>query len=223
MRPSTGSSCAVNETRPEYHLHDDFSLTPAYVLGYAFHALGQVDGNTPSHGRRGAVALLTELLGDNDRAGTGREPGGGRTAPHRDGVALPDPAFTTDWCHIRGAPSRRAQDSRRSSALGTARARGRSSGRFATGIAEPAGPPGPGGTGAVPGARFARISSRPVAHWTRTCTPLPPFTPVAYGGASPPRRRPPWRTRALDPDLHCTRADAAGLLAAIRVRLEGLS
>ena len=49
--------------RPEYHLHDDYSLTPAYVLGYAFHALQRVDGDSRAHGRRGVVSLLTELHG----------------------------------------------------------------------------------------------------------------------------------------------------------------
>lgn len=50
------------EHRPEYHFYDDLSLTPAYVMGYAFHALERVDAATPVHGRRGAVGLLTELL-----------------------------------------------------------------------------------------------------------------------------------------------------------------
>lgn len=50
------------EQRPEYHLYDDFSLTPAYAMGYAFHALERVDAGTPVHGPRGAVALLTELF-----------------------------------------------------------------------------------------------------------------------------------------------------------------
>jgi hypothetical protein len=48
--------------RPEHHLHDDLSLSPAYVLGYAFHALGRIDETTPAHGRLGVVALVTELL-----------------------------------------------------------------------------------------------------------------------------------------------------------------
>lgn len=52
----------LSEPRPEFHLHDDFSLTPSYALGYAFHALGRIDEKTSAHGRRGAIALLTELL-----------------------------------------------------------------------------------------------------------------------------------------------------------------
>jgi hypothetical protein len=51
----------VADLRP-FHLHDDLSLTPAYVLGYAFHALGRVNGKTPVRGRRGARALLNELF-----------------------------------------------------------------------------------------------------------------------------------------------------------------
>jgi hypothetical protein len=51
----------VAELRP-YHLHDDLSLSPAYVPRYAFHALGKVNGTTAADGRRGARALLTELI-----------------------------------------------------------------------------------------------------------------------------------------------------------------
>jgi hypothetical protein len=50
------------DSLPEFHLYEDLSLTPAYVMGYAFHALGRIDRNARVHGRRGALVLLNELL-----------------------------------------------------------------------------------------------------------------------------------------------------------------
>jgi hypothetical protein len=52
----------VADSLPEYHLYEDLSLTPAYAMGYAFHALGRINAKTSVHGRRGALALLNELF-----------------------------------------------------------------------------------------------------------------------------------------------------------------
>lgn len=50
------------DSRPVFHFYDDFSLTPAYAMGYAFHALGRIDPRTHIRGPRGALALLNEFL-----------------------------------------------------------------------------------------------------------------------------------------------------------------
>ena len=46
----------------EFHFYEDFSITPAYALGYAFHALGRIDSATSTRGRQGVLALLNELF-----------------------------------------------------------------------------------------------------------------------------------------------------------------
>lgn len=50
------------DPRHEFHLYENLSLSPAYVMGYAFNALERIDARTSVHGRGGALALLTELF-----------------------------------------------------------------------------------------------------------------------------------------------------------------
>lgn len=52
----------MSDSPPEFHLYEDLCLTPAYVLGYAFHALGRLDRNARIHGRRGAQARHSRVV-----------------------------------------------------------------------------------------------------------------------------------------------------------------
>lgn len=52
----------MTDSRPVFHFYDDLSLTPAYVMGYAFHALGRIDPRTHIRGPRGVLVLLNEFF-----------------------------------------------------------------------------------------------------------------------------------------------------------------
>ena len=113
------------EPRPEFHLHDDFSLTPAYVLGYAFNALGRIEATTPVRGSRGAIALLTELLAtmaalELDTGLTAAEPL--RTEQE---VLIRNAEFGPDWPGFRRTDPCGARCRRRGGACGTSYAGGR--------------------------------------------------------------------------------------------------
>lgn len=45
-----------------FHEYADLALSPAYVLGYAYHGLGALHAESRVHGRLGALALLNEML-----------------------------------------------------------------------------------------------------------------------------------------------------------------
>lgn len=226
MRPSTGSSCAVNETRPEYHFHDDFSLTPAYVLGYAFHALGKVGQNTPAHGRRGAVAQLTELLAT--MTGLGLEASLAAAEPLR---IEKESLARSPHSHRIGATSA----ARVLAGLATVEEAVRSELRTRGSDLQPLSPASRSLLVLLGQAALARCPESLRADLTEACRavdahlytaavfhcyrvweqlpgPTMPASDAAESLVADPR---------LNPGLHCTRADAAGLLAAIRVRLEG--
>lgn len=228
MSLSTGSSCAVNESRPEFHLHDDFSLTPAYVLGYAFHALGRVDEDTPSQGRRGAVALLTELLATI--SGLGLDASLAMAEPLRT-----EKAFLSQSPHSQRIGA--ASAARVLAGLSTVEEAVRSELHARSADFPP--PPRPSSRSLLAQVGEAALARCPEAlrvdlleacraldahlytaaafHCYRVWEQLPPSTlPIGEAAESivaDPR---------LDPNLHCTGADAAGLLAAIRIRLEAL-
>jgi hypothetical protein len=52
----------MTDSRPEFHLYEDLSLTPAYAMGHAFHALGRIDSKTCIRGPRGVLVMLNELF-----------------------------------------------------------------------------------------------------------------------------------------------------------------
>lgn len=214
------------ESRPQFHFHDDFSLTPAYVLGYAFHALGRIDRNTPAHGRRGAVALLTELLATmaglrldaglaaaeplrTEKESLARSPHShriGATSAARviAGLAPVEEAVRSEL-HTRGADVR-PHSPRASRSLGLLlgqQALARCPEALRADLSEAC------------RALDAHLYTAAVFHCYRVWAQLPrstmPMEDAAESIVADPR---------LDPGLHCTRADAAGLLAAIRVRLE---
>ena len=226
MRLSTSGSCSVTEPRPEFHLHDDFSLTPAYVLGYAFHALGRVDENTAAHGRRGAVALLDELFATMTGLGLdaslmAAEPlriekeSLSRGQAQRIGAAsaaLVRVSLTSVEKAVRAELQARGGDLRQVS-----QPRSRSL-MVLLGEAALARCPGALRADLTQGCRAldAQLFTAAVFHYYRVWEQLPESTMPA-GDAR--------ESIVADPrmhvDLHCRRADAAGLLAAIRARLEG--
>ena len=54
----------MEEPPPPRHFrnYSSYTLSPAYVLGHAFHALARVKSGSVVHGKRGALALLDELF-----------------------------------------------------------------------------------------------------------------------------------------------------------------
>lgn len=223
MRLNTIGSCAVPEARPEYHLHDDFSLTPAYVLGYAFHALGRVDGNTPSHGRRGVTALFTELLATMadlglDASLAAAEPlrsekdslsrsdsqriGAASAARVIAGLAAVEAAVRSELQRRGAEPQSVAPASRSLLVILGQAAVARCPEALHADLTR------------ASRALDAHLYTAAVFHCYRVWEQLPGSTaPVgnAESLVADPR---------LDPHLHCSRADAEGLLRAIRVRLE---
>jgi len=227
MRPSTSDNCLVPEPRPEFHLHDDFSLTPAYVLGYAFHALGRVDENTRAHGRRGAVALLTELFAT--MAGLGLDASLAAAEPLR--IEKESLSGNPHSPRIGAASAARVL-----AGLPTVEAAVRSELQARGADPQPVSQPGSRSLRVFLGqaalarcpealrvdlteacrALDAHLYTAAVFHCYRVWEQLPAST-MPTGDAAKSIVEDP----RLDSDLHCTRADAAGLLAAIRARLEG--
>ena len=217
----------MNEIRPEFHLHDDFSLTPAYVLGYAFHALGRVDGNTPAHGRRGTVALLAELFAtmaglDLHVSLSAAEPlriekeslsgspnsqriGGASAARIVAGLTAVEAAVRAEL-QARGADLPQVSQPPSRSLL------------TLLGEAAMARCPDALRADLTQGCRAldARLFTAAVFHlhrvWELLPEPTVPADDAEESIVADPR---------LHTDLHCSRADAAGLLAAIRTRLRG--
>lgn len=216
----------VADTRPEYHLHDDYSLTPAYVLGYAFHALQRIDEATPRHGRRGVVALLTELLGTITTLNLSMS------------LAAAEPLRAE-----RDALSRITQSPRIGpvsaaliiGALAVVEDAVRSELRARGSDIELAPPPGSRTLRVLLGdAALARCPDGLRVDLTEACRALDAhlYTASVFhsfrvwdrlaGPASPARDDPACIVGdpRADRGVHCSRADAAGLLGAIRMRLE---
>lgn len=228
MPPSISDSCAVGDSRAEYHLHDDYSLTPAYVLGYAFHALQRIDAGTPVHGRRGVVALLGEVLATMGDLGL--------TAS----LAAAEPLRIERDALARNAHSPQTGMSpatRVISALAVVedavRAELHARGSDITLVPQP-------GTRTLRvllgDAALARCPDGLRVDLTEACRALDAHLYTAsvfhscrvwdqLAGAASPTRDDPACIVAdprADPGLYCSRADAAGLLGAIRMKLEAM-
>ena len=214
------------DPRAEYHLHDDYSLTPAYVLGYAFHALRKIDGTTPAHGRRGAVALLNELLATMEDLGlavslSAAEP----LRAERDALAhnRRSPQIGTS-CSARviGAlvaveDAVRAELHARGADIELMPRPGSRSLRVMLGDAALTHCPDGLRADLTEACRAldAHLYTASVFHsyrvWDQLAREAAPAPDAAVPIVADPR---------AEPGLHCSRADAAGLLGAIRMRLE---
>jgi len=52
----------MDETPSQSRHYRDYSISPIYALGHAYHGLAGVTSRTPVHGRRGVRALLHQLM-----------------------------------------------------------------------------------------------------------------------------------------------------------------
>lgn len=212
------------EPRPEFHLHDDLSLTPAYVLGYAFCALGRIEARTAVRGRRGAIALLSELhatLADLDLAAgltaagplravqevLSRNPGSSRVGPDsaariRAALAAIEEAVRLEL-RTRGADIQPASGSPSLRVLLGDAALARCPEAIRAEVTEAC------------RALDARLYTASVFHLHRAWDQLP-----GPGGRATDARGVVIADPRMDPALKCGRPDAIGLLGALRMRLE---
>ena len=216
----------MHRPRPEFRLHDDFSLTPAYVLGYAFNALGRVEATTPVRGNRGAIALLTELLATMVALDL------------HTGLTAADPLRTEQAAlGRRGTPARLGPDSAariRAGLTGVEKAV-REALRARSANAQLNSPPGSHSVRVLLGdAAFARCPDALRADVREACRALDAhlYTASVFHIHRVWDRLPGHASSAadplgvviadprLDPALHCSRSDALTFLGSLRVRLE---
>jgi hypothetical protein len=216
----------VPEPRPEFHLHDDYSLTPAYVLGYAFCALGRIEASTRVRGRRGAIALLGELLAT--------------LAAFRlaDGLSVAEPLRAEQGVLSRHAASSRVgpdSAARIRAALTAIEDAVRLELRTRGADIQPASPPGSPSLRVFLGhAALARCPQALRAELTDACRALDAHLYTAsvfhlhrVWDQLPGRAATAADARGviiadprMDPAVQCSRSDAIGLLGALRTRLE---
>lgn len=212
------------EPRPEFHLHDDFSLTPAYVLGYAFCALGRIEARTAVRGRRGAIALLSELhttLADLGLAAgltaagplraeqevLSRNPGSSRVGPDsaariRAALAAIEEAVRLEL-RTRGADAQPASGSPNLRVFLGDAALARCPEALRAEVTEAC------------RALDARLYTASVFHLHRAWDQLP-----GHGARATDARGVIIADPRMDPALKCSRPEAIGLLGALRMRLE---